>query len=89
MKPIDWTIAQDAINVVTGPRQEAYAHPRVNFQRIADFWSIILETTVTPEQVAMCMIATKMSREMNRHTRDNLVDICGYVLTLDACREEP
>jgi len=87
VKPIDPTIAQEALAAVTGPRQRDYAHPRINFQRIADLWSPIFGITVTPEQVALAMIQVKVAREINRHTRDNLVDLIGYTLTLDACRE--
>ena len=88
MKAIDPTLAADAVQAVTGPRQRDYAHPKVNFQRIANLWSIILDVDITPEQVALCMIQVKVAREMNRHTRDNLVDIIGYTLTLDACQED-
>ena len=88
MKPIDPTLAADAVQAVTGPRQRDYAHPKINFQRIANLWSIILDVDITPEQVAMCMIQVKIAREMNRHTRDNIVDLIGYSLTLDACMEE-
>lgn len=88
MRPIDPTLATDALEVVTGPRQRDYAHPRINFQRIADLWSPILGVQVTPQQVALCMIQVKVARELNRHTRDNLVDLIGYTLTLDACMED-
>jgi hypothetical protein len=88
MRPIDVTIATDAIHVVNGPRQRDYAHPRINFQRIADLWSPVLGIEVTPEPVGLCMIQVKVAREINRHTRDNLVDLIGYTLTLDACRED-
>jgi hypothetical protein len=88
MKAIDPTLAADAVQAVTGPRQRDYAHPKVNFQRIADLWAVVLETRVTPEQVALCMIQVKVAREMNRHTRDNIVDLIGYSLTLDACLED-
>ena len=88
MKAIDPTLAADAVQAVTGPRQRDYAHPKVNFQRIADLWAVVLETRVTPEQVALCMIQVKIAREMNRHTRDNIVDLIGYSLTLDACQED-
>ena len=88
MKAIDPTIATEAVSLVTGPRQAKYAHPRVNFARIAALWSPILGTRVTPEQVALCMIQVKIAREMNRHTRDNVVDLIGYSLTLDACMED-
>lgn len=88
MKPIDPTLAADAVQAVTGPRQRDYAHPKINFQRIANLWSIILDVDITPEQVALCMIQVKIAREMNRHTRDNIVDLIGYSLTLDACMED-
>ena len=88
MKPIDPTLAADAVQAVTGPRQRDYAHPKVNFQRIANLWSIVLDVDITPEQVALCMIQVKIAREMNRHTRDNVVDLIGYSLTLDACMED-
>jgi hypothetical protein len=88
VKPIDPTLTADAVQAVTGPRQRDYAHPKINFQRIANLWSIILDVDITPEQVALCMIQVKIAREMNRHTRDNLVDLIGYTLTLDACMED-
>ena len=88
MKAIDPTLAADAVQAVTGPRQRDYAHPKVNFQRIANLWSIVLDVDITPEQVALCMIQVKIAREMNRHTRDNIVDLIGYSLTLDACMED-
>jgi hypothetical protein len=88
LKAIDPTLAADAVQAVTGPRQRDYAHPKVNFQRIANLWSIVLDVDITPEQVALCMIQVKIAREMNRHTRDNIVDLIGYSLTLDACLED-
>jgi hypothetical protein len=88
VKPIDPTLAADAVQAVTGPRQRDYAHPKINFQRIANLWSIVLDVDITPEQVALCMIQVKIAREMNRHTRDNIVDLIGYSLTLDACMED-
>jgi hypothetical protein len=88
LKAIDPTLAADAVQAVTGPRQRDYAHPKINFQRIANLWSIVLDVDITPEQVALCMIQVKIAREMNRHTRDNIVDLIGYSLTLDACQED-
>ena len=88
MKAIDPTIATEAVSLVTGPRQAKYAHPRVNFARIAALWSPILGITVTPEQVALCSVQIKIAREIHSHQRDNLVDAVGYLLTLDACMED-
>ena len=88
MRPIDPTLASEAVSLVTGPRQAAYAHPAVNFARIAALWSPILGVQVTPEQVALCMVMVKIGRELNKPSRDNTVDAIGYLLTLDACRED-
>lgn len=87
-RDIDFTIATEACELVTGPRQRAYAHPAVNFARIAKGWEMILAIPITPEQVAACMVQVKLAREVNAHSRDNLVDAVGYLLTLDACRED-
>jgi hypothetical protein len=38
--------------------------------------------------VALCMIGVKMSREAFRHKRDNIVDMHGYLLTLDDVVQE-
>ena len=88
MRPIDPTLASEAVSLVTGPRQAAYAHPAVNFARIAALWSPILGVDVTPGQVGLCMVQLKIARELNRPGRDNLVDALGYLLTYDAARED-
>jgi hypothetical protein len=77
------TIEQEARRLVTGDRQAAYSHPIDDFSRTAKMWSGILGVDVTPNQVAMCMVAVKLSRQCHKHKRDNLVDAIGYVLTLD------
>jgi hypothetical protein len=88
VKPIDPTLATEAVKIVTGDRQTAYDHPRRNFARIAALWSPILGIEVTPEQVALCSVQIKIAREIHAHKRDNVVDAIGYLLTLDACRED-
>lgn len=88
MKPIDPTLASEAVRIVTGDRQADYDHPRRNFARIAALWSPILGIEVTPEQVALCSVQIKIAREIHAHKRDNVVDAIGYLLTLDACRED-
>lgn len=85
---IDATLAQEAINLVTGPRQQSYAHPAVNFARIAKGWEMILGQLVTPEQVGLCMVIVKLARQVNAHSRDNYADAIGYLLTADAARED-
>lgn len=80
-------ILTEAYDLVHGPRQADYDHPRVNFQAIADGWTVIFGEPVTPQQVALAMIWTKVCRELHRPKRDNRVDIAGYAETLDMVEE--
>lgn len=72
------TPCQEAQDITTGARQQAYGHPLDNLTRVSKLWSAILGVEVTAEQVALCLVALKLSRECNRHSPDNLVDIAGY-----------
>ena len=69
-------------------RQLDYGSPIEDFTKQAKMWSVILNTNVTPQQIAMCMIAVKLSRLTNspRH-RDSVADICGYARCLDLCNQ--
>ena len=58
-----------------------------DFARIAQIWSAILDITVSAEQVGLCMIGVKISRETHQHKSDNLVDIAGYAQTLAMVHE--
>jgi hypothetical protein len=82
------TILQEAEKLVDGDRREAYGHPFDDYSRTATLWSQVLGHAVTVEQAIMCMICVKLSRECNRHGRDNLVDIAGYAACLDDVHAE-
>lgn len=82
------TILQEAQRLVHGDRGAAYGHPLDNFTQTAELWAAILETPVTAEEVALCMIAVKISRQCNAPKRDNVVDIAGYAETLQMTIEE-
>lgn len=77
----DRSILDEAEGLVTGDRQQDYGHPHDDFSRTAQIWSAILGHPVTPKQVALCMVGVKLSREVNRPKRDNLVDAAGYLRT--------
>ena len=76
------SILEEADKLVTTDRQNDYGHPAEDFARAAALWSAIIGKQITPRQIALCMIAIKISRECHRHKRDNLVDIAGYAKTL-------
>jgi len=44
-------ILQEAERIINGKRAEDYGDAYENHERIANLWSVILETDVTPEQV--------------------------------------
>jgi len=69
-------------------RQLDYGSPIEDFTKQARMWSVILNTNVTPQQIAMCMIAVKLCRMTNspRH-RDSAIDVVGYARSLDLCNK--
>jgi hypothetical protein len=82
------TILDEAKRIVYGERGENYGHPFEDFSRTAKIWSAILDIEITPEQVALCMVGLKISREVNRPKRDNVVDGAGYFENLDMVKKE-
>lgn len=81
------TILEEAGKLVDGDRAEAYGHPAEDFARTAKMWSAILGVEVSREQIALCMVALKISRQVNKPGRDNLVDACGYLRTIEKIEE--
>lgn len=81
-------ILEEANSLVNGARQGDYGHPIDDFTRTAAMWSAILGHPVTAEQVGLCMCAVKISRQINKPKRDNLVDLAGYAATVDMVIEE-
>ncbi len=88
LAPVTETILEEARRLVHGDRGTDYGHPIEDFTRTGIMWGAILgREAVSPEQVAMCMIAVKLSRECHRPKRDNRADIAGYAETLDMVRQ--
>jgi hypothetical protein len=80
---IDENILQEADRLVNGDRNKDYGHPADDFGRCAKLWSVVLGCDVSPEQAALCMILVKVSRQINKPKRDNLVDIAGYAAVIE------
>lgn len=80
---------QTADDLVNGPRAHHYGHPLDNHDRIARIWSVILGVEVTPDQVALCMVGTKVARLANDiDHEDSWIDIAGYVACVERIRDE-
>ena len=91
-QPLGETILEEAQRLVHGDRQTDYGHPIEDFTRTGIIWGAIIghrqhHEPVTPEQVAMCMVGVKLSRECHHPKRDNRTDGAGYFATLDMVRQ--
>lgn len=71
-------VLEEAGEIITGARRDAYGPVEQSFGAVASTWSSILGIEVTSRDVALCMIALKLLRDSHKPGRDNLVDICGY-----------
>lgn len=82
------SVLLEADGLVHGDRQDSYGHPLDDFSKTAKMWSAVLGHDVTPEQVALCMCCVKISRQVNKPKRDNLVDLAGYAETCQMVIDE-
>jgi len=80
-------ILQEADKLTSQDRHQDYGHPYHDFNRTAGLWSELLGVKVTPRQVGLCMIALKLSRQVNKPKKDNLIDIAGYARTIEMIDE--
>lgn len=80
MSPED--VAAYAARLVSDDRQHEYGHPLDNLDRAAQIWSVILDSPVTAEQVALCMVGMKIARQVHKPKSDTVIDIIGYALVL-------
>lgn len=80
-------ILDEANKLTSRDRHDDYGHPYHDFNRTAQLWTALLGVPVTARQVGLCMIAVKLSRQVNKGKRDNLVDIAGYARTVEMVDE--
>lgn len=78
------SVCEEADRLVSGDRNADYGHPLDDFEKVVGMaralWGRGPETA---EEHAIYMTLVKLSREANRPKRDNRVDACGYMKTLD------
>ena len=89
-KIVDKNVLHLASDIINGDRKNTYGKANDSFKRIADYWTVYLqhkygsmtleiELEITPNDVAMLMVLFKLAREENKHHKDNIVDMCGYL----------
>jgi hypothetical protein len=81
-------ILEEALRLTTVDRNQDYGPPEEDFQRTGELWSVILNATVGPKEVALCMIALKISRAMYSNKRDHWTDMAGYARCGFLCSHE-
>lgn len=79
-------ILEEALRITKGDRQASYGPPDQDFQRTAAIWSAIKGVPFEAREVAMFMVALKLSRETHQRKRDNWVDIAGYARCGSLCK---
>jgi hypothetical protein len=92
-EPWNETVTQEAFRLVHGERGDTYSHPLDDFGRTAGVLNSLfhhkLKAPLTEEDVAIFMVAVKLSRLMNSPDhRDSVVDVAGYAECYQMVREE-
>lgn len=80
-------IAEEALRIINGERQDKYGNPENTFKVIGDLWGAYLRALepsmppLMPEDVANMMVLLKMARIVcGMYSRDNDVDMLGYAM---------
>ena len=81
-------LVEEAVRLVHGDRDADYGSPIEDFTRTAALWSGILGHPVTAQDVALCMVCVKLSRQVHKSKQDNLTDSIGYLLCLHWINED-
>lgn len=92
-------ILQEADSLTAGDRGADYGHPLDDYAKTGMIWGALLHKwskesaasnhpiPVPPELACLMMVGVKLSREVNKHKRDNLVDGCGYLRCVEMIHE--
>lgn len=84
--PQPLSIAEEAQELINGPRRKEYGPVEQSTERLALAWTAALLPKLRPGEIItrndylMLNIIEKALREVQHHKRDNLVDIVGYTL---------
>jgi len=91
------SILTEAESIVTGARSSDYGSAHESFERIGSLTEMLLDQQerealkvccIQPSVVVKIQLALKLTRETNKHKRDNLVDLCGYAELLNRLQSE-
>lgn len=91
-------LLDEAREITSKDRNQAYGAPEDNFQQIADYWTLYMRNAKILDQgckglrhvdVAYLMALMKLARlNTNPTHRDSLVDLAGYAACAADCQEK-
>lgn len=82
-------LLDEAKRLICSDRNATYGPPSQDFERTAAIWSQLFDRQFTAHEVAMAMIALKLSRLVWRPEHmDSWTDIAGYAACGHECVEE-
>lgn len=90
------SVLQEADKLVNGRRDVEYGLPHLNWGDTAEMMTAYLHATkklsrdivLDAHDAAMLMVLVKTSREGNKRSRDNVLDIAGYAAVVERIDEE-
>ena len=92
--PVDKSesILQEAQRLTHGDRNKDYGQPLDDYTRTAALISALLAhkltSPLTPSEAAMIQCCVKLSRQVHKPKRDNMVDLAGYAWVTQECLDE-
>ena len=81
------TILEEAQEITDGKRQVDYGHVARSFSRTRAL-ALAMGIDISEKNIAKLMVCVKLTRESYKHSRDNLVDVCGYARLLSVLEED-
>ena len=77
----DRNLSERALELVNGPRQDAYAPPEQNMARIGSAWAAMLglPEPIPGWRVALMLAGMKVIRASHKPGDDSLIDSVGYL----------
>jgi hypothetical protein len=83
-------VLEEALRITggAGERRRDYGSALADAERVAQIASAITGFPIRAEHIPLIMVAVKLSRQVNRPKRDNLVDIAGYARVAELLWEE-
>jgi hypothetical protein len=86
--PVRVEVLREAERLTCGDRNKDYGDPVDNHKDIAAGWSVLLDTEVSAQQVAMCMSWVKSCRTKTSPQKlDSYVDGAAYMAIAAECED--